>query len=63
MIGPIPPATPDPQGRQPRQSKPQTKPETFSSHHSQAEDDFQDSVQLSPEALAAAHDGDVNHDG
>jgi len=62
MIGPVPPATPETQDRQPRQGKPQAKPGTLSSRHYQESDEFQDTIQLSPEALAAAHDDDVDYD-
>lgn len=51
MIGAIPPAGVDTQERQPRQSKPQIK----NVSHDKGESLDEDSVQLSPEALAAAH--------
>jgi hypothetical protein len=53
MIEPIPPAAPDTRDRQPSQGKPRIKP----ARPYQEADESQDIVQLSAEALAAAHEG------
>ena len=62
MIGPVAPPARDTQERQARQNKLQAKPHAWPSQHPEDTDEFYDTVQLSPEALAAAHDGEVNHD-
>jgi hypothetical protein len=54
MIEPIPPAAPETRDRQPSQGKPRTKP-TRPRHEADESHEFEDIVQLSPEALAAAH--------
>jgi hypothetical protein len=56
MIDSISAIVPAAERRQPRQGKPQTRPQTSSSQSSE------DMVQLSPEALAAAHDDDADHE-
>jgi hypothetical protein len=61
MIDPIPPAAAGTQERQSSQSKTPTKPGTSFARPSQETDESQDTVQLSAEALAAAH-GDADYE-
>ena len=56
MIDAISSATPDTQGQHEKPHKPLARPET--ANVSKAVDEFEDTVELSPEALAAAHAGD-----
>jgi hypothetical protein len=61
MIEPIPPAAPETRDRQPSQGKPRTKPARPSQEADESHE-FEDIVQLSPEALSAAH-GNLDYEG